>query len=209
MIARFQSINNPKERYASFDYCYHYFRTSSPSNLLSDMEKSCLVIGFYLASWGMFRGSSFLLKKSVKYYEPLVEYIADINKGVWEIDVDSYTKENMDIILDVYNQIKTLMIKNRNADLVLVTKIMLGVFANIPAFDTYFCNTFRGIFDDCGFRRVNEKSLGCIKLFYEYNKAEIDELSSKTFVKEFATGKASQFTYTKAKIIDMYGFSKG
>ncbi|EKM28037.1 hypothetical protein VCHENC02_6024, partial [Vibrio harveyi] len=39
---------------------------------MGDMEKSCLALGFYLASWGMFRGSSFMLEKSAKNFENLV-----------------------------------------------------------------------------------------------------------------------------------------
>jgi hypothetical protein len=33
---------------------------------------SCLQIGFYLASWGMMRGSSFLLEKSVRNFSNLI-----------------------------------------------------------------------------------------------------------------------------------------
>jgi len=85
MVMTFQIANNPTDRYASFDFCYHYFRRSSSRDLLHDMEKSCLVIGFYLASWGMLRGSSFLLNKSAKYYEPLIEYIANLDEEIWDI----------------------------------------------------------------------------------------------------------------------------
>ena len=43
----------------------------------SNMQLSCLQLGFYLASWGMLRGSTDLLKRSVKHLAPLVEAIAD------------------------------------------------------------------------------------------------------------------------------------
>jgi len=62
----------PNERYASFDFCYNYFYSFYKENRLSELangqnlQTSCLQIGFYLASWGMMRGSSFLLEKSVK-----------------------------------------------------------------------------------------------------------------------------------------------
>jgi len=67
IIDKFQNNNiSNTDRYTSFDYCYNYFRQPS-KEILADMEKSCLVIGFYLASWGMLRGSSFLLvPKKVK-----------------------------------------------------------------------------------------------------------------------------------------------
>ena len=67
-------------RFKSFDYCYNYFVTNS--DLTLDIEKSCLTLGFYLASWGMFRGSSFLLQKSAKHFQPTIEYIATLDKKI-------------------------------------------------------------------------------------------------------------------------------
>jgi hypothetical protein len=209
-VAAFQRANNPTDRYASFDYCYYYFRQSSPESLLSDMEKSCLVIGFYLASWGMLRGSSFLLNKSIKYYEPLIKYISTLDKEIWNIDVDDYTEENINKICRSYKDIHAIIIDNGNSHLTLVTKILLGVFGFVPAFDNYFSNTFRGMFkDECGFRSLNSKSLECIHRFYEHNKVDIDRLSSQTFVTDFSNGQKTNINYTKSKIIDMYGFIRG
>ena len=66
MIDVFKAQSEPIDRNTSFDYCYNYFKTTE--DLTADLEKSCLVLGFYLASWGMLRGSSFLLQKSIKYF---------------------------------------------------------------------------------------------------------------------------------------------
>ena len=59
------------------------------------------------------------------------------------------------------------------------------------------------------FRRVNLKSLNYIKAFYEANKQIIDKLSLETFTNDFVTGEKTKVNYTKAKIIDMYGFTVG
>ena len=196
-------------RYCSFDYCYNYFVTAN--DLKIDIEKSCLVLGFYLASWGMFRGSSFLLQKSAKCFQPTIEYISGLDKKNWLIDVDSYTEQNIEKIIEIYLGIKKALIKNGNMDLTLITKIMLGVFGFVPAFDQYFCNTFREIFNEkrCGFRKVNYKSLGCIKAFYESNKLTIDTIANQTFTINFLSGEKTRINYPKAKIIDMYGFALG
>jgi hypothetical protein len=209
IVKRFKEDSNPYDRYTSFDYCYNYFLETK--DLTKDMEKSCLVLGFYLASWGMLRGSSFLLQKSVKQYQSTIEYISTLEKSIWKIDVDNYTHENIQVILKIYKDIKRLLIQNGNSDLTLITKILLGVFGFIPAFDQYFCNTFRDLFIDqnCGFRVVNSKSLNCIKEFYEQNKKEIDKLSIETFTTDFKTEKKTLNKYPKAKIIDMYGFTAG
>jgi hypothetical protein len=94
--------------------------------------------------------------------------------------------------------------------LTLITKILLGVFGFIPAFDNFFCNSFRAIAEgQCGFRSVNQKSLSFIKTFYEANKTTIDRLSDETFTTDFITGRKTTLNYPKAKIIDMYGFTAG
>ncbi len=210
IVEEFKSQSKPDDRYTSFDYCYNYFRTSRQNHLTTDIEKSCLALGFYLASWGMFRGSSFLLEKSIKHFQPTIQYIATLDNSVWQIDVDNYSEENIRTIIKIYKDIKDRIIPNGNTDLTLITKILLGVFGFIPAFDNYFCNSFRDIFDgQCGFRRVNSTSLTCIKQFYETNKTIIDNLSEKTFTTDFLTGQKTKINYPKAKIIDMYGFTSG
>ncbi len=61
----------------------------------------------------------------------------------------------------------------------------------------------------CGFRRVNKNSLLLIKDFYESNKDEIDSYHNNLFTTDFITGEKSSIKYTKAKIIDIYGFEIG
>jgi hypothetical protein len=208
VIEDFKVKSGPNDRYASFDYCYNYFRSTKDLNV--DIEKSCLILGFYLASWGMFRGSSFLLQHSVKHFKPTIEYINTLDKSVWLIDVDNYCDDNMKIIVNIYKEIKIRLIPNGNTDLTLITKVLLGVFGFIPAFDTYFCDTFRALSNgQCGFRRVNKISLSYIHNFYQENNYSIDNLSAKTFTTDFLTGGKTKINYPKAKIIDMYGFNSG
>ena len=126
-VNSFKDECTPTERYASFDYCYNYFKTSSPDELNNNMEKSCLALGFYLASWGMFRGSSFLLQKSSKHFQSLIQYIASLDKKIWDIDVDNYSDENIEKIIEIYSEMKKCLIKNGNSHRTLITKIMMGV----------------------------------------------------------------------------------
>lgn len=207
VINDFKEKSRPDDRFTSFDYCYNYFRTTN--DLTVDIEKSCLVLGFYLASWGMFRGSSFLLQNSVSHFKPTILYINSLDKSVWDIDVDKYDDKNIELIINIYKEIKKQLIPNGNTDLTLITKVLLGVFGFIPAFDKKFCDTFRLLFDgQCGFRRVNKISLSFIQNFYQENKSSIDNLSNNTFTTDFLSGKKTKINYPKAKIIDMYGFNK-
>lgn len=194
---------NPKERYASFDYCYNYFysfyKNEQLRELVSDenIQKSCLHLGFYLASWGMYRGSSFLLERSSAFLKDLVISISKMNPKLWEIDVDSYTDDNIELLLDCKLQIVNALGADYKPSDTLITKIMLGVFANIPAFDKYFGDGF-------DIRTFNKKSLIKIKDFYDNNKAIIDGYKFYTY--DFLTAKETNISYTKAKLIDMCGF---
>lgn len=214
VLELFYSQNIPTHRYTSFDYCYNFFNNSTYKELESNIEKSCLHLAFYLASWGMLRGSSFLLEKSIKHYEPLIHYIIKLKKEdhiIWKIDIDTYTDKNIDSIIEIYKNIQNLIIPNdsKNRHIVLVTKIMLGIFGCIPAYDKYFTDTFKKIFENrCGFTTVNKESLLCLKDFYLNNKLAIDDLHHKIKTIDFETENISSINYSKAKIIDMYGFAK-
>ena len=208
IIDEFKSKSGTTDRYTSFDYCYNYFRNTN--DLTKDIEKSCLVLGFYLASWGMLRGSSFLLQKSVKHFQKLIEYYSTLDKEIWLIDIDNYSIENNSRIIEVYHKTKEILILENNTHLTLTTKVLLGVFGFIPAFDQYFCKTFNLIFKGkCGFSVVNNNSLNCLKEFYDTNKMAIDKLSNETFTTDFITGQKTNINYPKAKIIDMFGFTNG
>lgn len=212
-VSEFQTKNEKELRYSSFDYCFNYFQNSTFQELEINIEKSCLELAFFLASWGMLRSRSKLFQKSLKYYEPLIKYIIQLkkeNNKIWNIDLNNYSNENIEIILEVYKKIRNLITKdNSTTHIVLVSKIMLGVFGCIPAHDRYVTETFRIVFKDrCKFRSINKKSLLCLKDFYESNKIEIDSLQNTITTIEFKTGNYTKIKYSKAKIIDMYAFSK-
>jgi hypothetical protein len=195
---------HPGERYASFDYCFNHFqqfREEARFPSLADhtgMQLSCLHLAFYLASWGMFRGSSFLLEKSVKFFEPLIVAISEMPKGVWAIDADRYTDDNIALLMECADTIAHgLDVTNKPTD-TLITKIMLGVFGNIPAFDDNFKKGFGHSFGRNGLKMISK--------FYDDHKTRIDAKEIYTF--DFS-GNETKRRYTKAKIIDMIFFTKG
>jgi len=211
-ISRFrefsENIDISHHRYSSFDYCYNYFKNTDAS---IDVEKSCLELGFYLASWGMLRGSGFLLQRSFKHFEKLIIYIAGQQQEkeyLWDIDINDYP-ENYELLQTIYDEIKEIVIEPGKSHLTLVTKIMLGVYGFVPAFDSYFIKTFNNLFKGKpSFNQFNRQSLESIYQFYLKHKTEIDKLSNDIRVLNFDTGLEGNNRYTKAKIIDMYGFQK-
>jgi hypothetical protein len=196
----------PCESYTSFDYCYNYFYSfyrknrirelASPENL----QMSSLQLGFYLASHGLMKGSSFLLKKSLANYKDLIITISKMNPGLWEIDVDSYNRKNIQLLLACKEDINEALGRENKPGDALITRIMLGVFANIPCFDQYFKNSFE-------LRKVNEKSLVELRKFYESNRPVFDSFEVHTL--DFLTSRETDVKYTKAKLMDIYGFMDG
>jgi hypothetical protein len=207
-IGSYLKDRSPNKRYSSFDYCYNYFHEFYEQCSIeaiassTNVQLSCLQIGFYLASWGMFRGRAFLLQKSAKHYQPLISVIAEMPKVCWKIDLDNYSDESISLLLEIYKHISgSLGEDDEYASTTLVTKVMLGVFGNVPALDDYFCKGF-------GFSKYFSKSLlRNISDYYQTNKEEFDRHRIKTI--DFSTGMDTDRYYTRAKLIDMVGFIEG
>lgn len=200
-------------RYNSFDFCFNYFSSFGNKTELAssdNIETSCLQLGFYLASWGMLRGSSELLDRSLSFYIPMIEAIADCDKSIWEIDVDKYQDSSVRQTLKETFDKLSKHIPNQTK-LTLATKIMLGVFGNVPAFDRYFKTAMQKLSNaECGFSTFSDKSLLTIHKFYSHNKQTIDSLAASTQTNVFGYGKSTEGrNITKAKVIDIIGFQYG
>jgi hypothetical protein len=197
----------PNARYASFDYCFNYFQSfresrsipalASPANL----QLSCLHLGFYLASWGMFRGSTSLLQRSARHLIPVIEMIANTDAPFWEIDLDSYTESNIEQVCEQGRKVWRSLPGMSDA---LLTKIMLGVFGCVPAFDTNFRGACRatGIVGTFG-----AKALKQIGALYNTQATVLDEYRVPTL--DFITGKPTKRRYSRAKVMDMAFFIEG
>jgi hypothetical protein len=175
----------PTERYASFDYCYNHFQSFRERGDVSSLAakehlaESCLRVAWYLASWGMLRNSH-LLEKSLRAYEPLIDGIATFDRHIWEIDVNQYDQQTIGCLMKCREMIRERLPHGARAPTeTLVTKIMLGVFGNVPAFDQYFRRTI-------GVIAMRSKSLLRIREFHERNKEDIDANRIRTF--DHATG---------------------
>ena len=66
-------------RYRSWEYCYKIFHDAHTSNNVDDdfIDYLCLHLSFYLASWGMYRGSSFLLQRDYKVHKPVIKILLE------------------------------------------------------------------------------------------------------------------------------------
>lgn len=136
-----------EHRFASWDYCYGlaqcmYARKKDLTD--SDYDYMALSLAFYLASWGMYRGSSFLLDKSYKIHIEPVKLIFSKDE-LWEgplssIELTAFGKE----LANVYGVGDEVKASNDgisgNMTDTLFTKILLGLTGNVIAYDRY-CKT--------------------------------------------------------------------
>lgn len=138
-LAAYVADRQPSARCASWDYCFNHFQAhrDDPARMASThgLELSCLHLGFYLASWGMFRGRSPLLRRSVKHYAPVVEVIATTPEAMWNVDADGYGSAEVELLFDTASRLRRAL--PDGASHTLVTKILLGVFGSVPAFDSF------------------------------------------------------------------------
>ena len=136
-------------RSRSWEHCYRVFQDArtDPS---ADYDYLSLHLAFYLASWGMYRGSCFLLQKDYKVHTPIVEEIlkpeydclfglacTDVrNSDVWE----QYTKL-YDKIAAYFDPIREKVAGRKRTtpvSPVLITKILMGTLGCVPAYDRFF-----------------------------------------------------------------------
>ena len=208
LIEAFMTDYSVDKRNASYDFCYLYFQRNRHNKVQfggKNMECSCMHLWSYLASWGMLRNSP-LMGLSPAALKPLISYLDSIQgSGVWDADVDTYSKYKKDI-LETYKTITEKLggIMGKTPRKTLVTKIMLGIFGCVPAIDGYFYKTFHRIYG--GFSVLGEKELTNLEKFYQRHKKVINRISIP--VMDFE-GNPTTCYYKKAKHIDMFGFMVG
>ena len=136
-------------RYRSWEHCYSYFIKGRSSKEI-DYDYLSLQLAFYLASWGMYRGSSFLLQKDYKVHIPVVKELLskkyDALAGIECIDFRKESNQRLlqdiDLFLEQYydkirREVKAQELKNQ-LSFTLITKILMGTLGCVPAYDRYF-----------------------------------------------------------------------
>lgn len=195
---------NENGRSRSWEHCYRAFRDArtDPS---PDYDHLSLHLAFYLASWGMYRGSCFILQKDYKVHTPIVEEIlkpeydclfglacADLRKS--EVQIMLETVNNY--IADYFDQIRKEVAGREVASPVspiLITKILMGTLGCVPAYDRFFVD---------GIKKykvtMQEYSLKSVRKLAEFYEAHNDRLE------EARRGmRIGDLVYPQMKLLDM------
>ena len=134
----------------SWESCYKFFYENKDRLLAtvdsvqdkatSDLWKTAgLQLGFYLASYGMFRGSTKQLGINNFGYEQLLKNIAT-NLIAKKKDFSCSLSE---LSSSVNEALKKPPFSHAKPSPILVTKILMGITGRSPAFDTQFVNALR------------------------------------------------------------------
>lgn len=193
-------------RYKSWDNCFHSFSTSQKQ------ETQILELAFYLASWGMYRGSSGLLQKNHLIHKGAVKILfSKTNQKLKCNEKFEVQKEEINAILAVKDELAkhysniyftkgTDKQKPISPTDTLLSKIMLGTLACVPAYDRYFIGGLKEMkMQHTGF---NDASLNELFNFVQSNKNDINQAQKLIKTK-------IQAHYPLMKILDMYFWQIG
>ena len=198
-------------RYMSWEHCFNAFQSSKHSN---DIDYLSLQLGFYLASWGMYRGSSGLLWKDYKIHGEAVSIV----KRYEDIRCSSgreVTVNQIGRILDAKKEIEEYLenveyfkptkdgekkFKISPTD-TLITKILLGTLGCVPAYDRLLRIGFDEMQDAKIGKSFNEKSLRSIFKFISDNLPAFEEVQERI--------NRNEIYYPLMKIVDMYFWEVG
>lgn len=193
-------------RYKSWDNCFHAFSTPEQSGT------QVLELAFYLASWGMYRGSGGLLQKNHLIHKGSVEIIfAGAYQKLKCNEHNEVSKDNINDILDLKNELAkhyssiyftkgTGKSKPISPTDTLLSKIMLGTLGCVPAYDRYFIDGLKEMnMEHSGF---NSYSLNELFNFIDSNKTEIESAQKLAMTK-------TKGHYPLMKILDMYFWQIG
>ncbi|WP_339251622.1 hypothetical protein NSQ43_15440 [Sporosarcina sp. FSL W8-0480] len=132
------TVEDIHHRYNSWHHCHGFFMDNHQRlHEEAVQDVAALHLGFYLASWGMMRGGSNLLQKDYKIHLNFIRTVAGKPDYAAFYTGQLPDEEHVDILLELVNETRACY-EGFNISDTLVTKILMGVFGNIPAYDRYF-----------------------------------------------------------------------
>ena len=179
-----QNMSDPHGRYLSWEHCYKAFLENRDANDEQAINHLALHLAFYLASWGMYRGSSFLLQKDYKVHIPVVKIIQEkkYDPLVGICAKDLCKEQNLALLEDIGERIcecyaaegPAIDGKVNAASDTLITKILLGTLGCVPAYDRYYKESVKKYHISSG--KYNSDSVYRVAKFYCDHEDEFERL---------------------------------
>jgi hypothetical protein len=203
------SMSGEHHRYRSWEHCFTHFQTAQPKGIQADPKAAALNRAFYLASWGMYRGSSFLLQHAYTVHLGVVDVLASSRLSIlWKQEFGAGPNDSqlLPIILSAADLVRSAYQsfaasnESRDASDTLITKVLLGTVGCLPACDRYFIDGFKAAgqsYSSLNVRFVTRLSQIAARNLPGLRKAQ-DQIVSSTGVR-----------YPLMKLLDMYFWQLG
>lgn len=180
------------------------------------IDSLSLHLGFFLASWGMMRGSTDLLQYDYKVHIPAVKIIVKYH-SLYGLDLDALCEQKAEFE-NFCKEIKASYKERKerpfnNVTNTLASKIIMGTFGITPAYDDFVTTAIR----EYNNRDENNKitvTFGVKSLqelsehFSAHFKNEVDGLLRELQKADTSADSESKY-YTRAKVIDMLLWNVG
>lgn len=199
----------PHDRERSWGHCYRYFHELTPEAPAEDLDHAALHLGFYLASWGMYRGRGFLLQHDYTVHLGVIEQlVAPQFSALWKQEFGAGDNDStlVPLILKAIDAIREAyrlfapQAESRQASDTLVTKVLLGTFGCLPACDRYFIEGFKS----SGFK-YSYPDAAFVEQVLRFCRDHVRELREEQDSVERTLG----MWYPLMKLVDMYFFQIG
>lgn len=151
-------------RYHAYDDCRTVFLKNYDKNIRNEDEVA-LYLFYYLASWGMLRGSGWLMQKDYHIFIPIVRLLYDADEKLLNYDPaegkltrDEYAKKILELGKNIDDEFKKLHYYKYNKAtkedeektvcdstdrLTLISKILMGTLGCTPAVDNFDKDTLK------------------------------------------------------------------
>lgn len=185
-------------RYRSWEYCYRFFQEAGPHGLRERRDTAALQLGFYLASCGMYRGSSFLLQRAYTVHLGVIDVLTHPDLAVlWQRKPSGKTSDAALIapLLGLVSALRDAYAPFGQATDTLITKVILGTVSVLPACDRFFIDGFK--LSGLSYSAVNRRFIDRVFLLCFENRVELEASRSRI---ERSRG----IHYPMTKLLDMY-----
>ncbi|MBQ3257597.1 MAG: hypothetical protein IJA67_09305 [Oscillospiraceae bacterium] len=182
-----ETVRDGHGRYLSWQHCYQAFSEYRHCTDEKTVDYLALHLAFYLASWGMYRGSSFLLQKDYKVHIPVVKILQEEQYiPLVGISAENLCEErNLDLLDALGQRIRDCYAKEKpsfegspnNATDTLITKILLGTLGCVPAYDRYYVQSVKKNNVSSGL--YNRNSVRDVARFYCAHKTAFEALRQR------------------------------
>lgn len=203
-----EKYEDPNHAHRSWEHCFKSFQLARTNcDCTNTKDRLCLDLAFYLASWGMYRGSSFLVKKDYMVHQGVIDCIfKEEYEDLWSIPIEKIDKTVCDKIMILRDEIENEynIVRNRTNGVisdVLITKVLMGTMGCVPAYDRYFIEGLK----KCNIRplHLSTKSLAAIvSTFYPY-RDQLRKFKEPIYFDEKEEWQDDNHYYPDMKLIDM------